>query len=211
MRKNNLPTKSSPCPPSTTLPSANSSSSVNMSAKIASSATLLNITLISSGVIGGPVVAVGVVALDNVEAAETDDVDPMALGKDTDVSVALVLDSSDGVENQVELEFEDEAEPEDERVDVVLADANDGFEALEDTFPLLLAWDIEFERECGWDIGDGDDVVVVGCGMACRGIGWPRRYVVSKEQNERRKNGKVKKRFNKLYRPDDNEAPSPPP
>jgi hypothetical protein len=60
----------------------------------------------------------------------------------------LVLVSSDGFEEiQVELELEDEAEPEDERVDVVLAEANEGFEALEDTFGL--AWDIEFERECG--------------------------------------------------------------
>ena len=144
MRKNNLPTKSSPCPPSTTFPSANSSSSVNMSAKIASSATLLKITLMSSGVIGGPVAVVGVVVDD----------DPT---KETEVSVALALDSSDGVENQVELELLEEPEPEDERVDVVFVEANDGFEALEDTF--ALAWDIEFERECGW--WDIDVVVVV--------------------------------------------------
>ena len=180
MRKNNLPTKSSPCPPSTTFPRANSSSSVNMSAKTASSATLLNIILISSGVIGGPVAAVGVVVDD----------DPF---KETDVSVALVLESSDGVENQVELELLEEPEPEDERVDVVFVEANDGFEALEDTFPL--AWDIEFEREGGW--WDIDVVVVVvGGGMAWRGMGWPRSDVVSKEKNEKRE--KAKKRFSKL-------------
>jgi hypothetical protein len=140
-----------------------------MSAKIASSATLLKITLISSGVIGGPIAAVGIVVVVD---------DPT---KETDVSVALALDSSDGVENQVELELLEEPEPEDERVDVVFVEANDGFEALEDTF--ALAWDIEFERECGWC--DIDVVViVVGGGMAWRGMGWPRRDVVSKEKNE---------------------------
>ena len=105
---------------------------------------MLKITLMSSGVIGGPVAVVGVVVDD----------DPT---KETEVSVALALDSSDGVENQVELELLEEPEPEDERVDVVFVEANDGFEALEDTF--ALAWDIEFERECGW--WDIDVVVVV--------------------------------------------------
>lgn len=52
MRRKSSPTRSSPCPPSTTRPSAPSNSSVNVSANIASSATLLKIIFASSAVIG---------------------------------------------------------------------------------------------------------------------------------------------------------------
>ena len=103
MRKNSLPTKSSPCPPSTTFPSANSSSSVNMSANRASSAILLKMTLISSGVIGGgseAAAAVGVAVA--VEAAEVDGA--FRLAKETEASVAALEPVVSSVDIQVALE-----------------------------------------------------------------------------------------------------------
>jgi hypothetical protein len=54
IRRNSAPTTSVPCPPSTTDPSAISSSSVNISVKTAISVRLPKIIFASSGVIGGP-------------------------------------------------------------------------------------------------------------------------------------------------------------
>lgn len=135
-------------------------------------------TLISSGVIGGlaAAAAVGVVVLD-VEAAEVDDpCTPPPPAEDPELSSDGLLDTQ--VELEWELEEDDVADPDDERV---LADANEGFEALGDTFVwwllLLLVWDIEFERECTW-WGNVIDVVVVvvvvGGGIAWRSMGRPK-------------------------------------
>jgi hypothetical protein len=65
LRRNNAPTASVPCPPSTTDPSAISISSVNISVNMAISVMLPNIIFASSCVIGGP----------REEADESDDVD----------------------------------------------------------------------------------------------------------------------------------------